>query len=70
MLLIYKYFDYLFFKEVIVLMKEGKYFYLEGINRIVFIKVVLNRGKIFDNLSLFFFDLEFVLSLEFENRNM
>lgn len=69
-LLTYKHYDYLLFKEVIALMKEGKHLSLEGINKIVSIKAVLNRGKISDNLSLAFPDLEPVLSPEFENRNM
>lgn len=69
-LLTYKHYDYLLFKEVIALMKEGKHLSLEGINRIVSIKAVLNRGKISDNLSLAFPDLEPVLSPEFANRNM
>jgi hypothetical protein len=50
-LLTKKYSDYLFFKEVIDLMKEGKHLTLEGLNRIVSIKAALNNRELSNNLS-------------------
>lgn len=59
--------DFLLFKEVIDLMKEGKHLTLEGLKRIISIKITLNgslaiplRGikEISDTLSLAFSDLE------------
>jgi hypothetical protein len=53
-LLTKKYSDYLLFKEVIDLMKEGKHLTLEGLNRIVSIKAALNNRELSNNLSLAF----------------
>ena len=50
--------DYLLFKEVINLMKEGKHLTLEGLNRIVSIKATLNSGELSDTLSLAFPNIE------------
>ena len=57
-LLTRKHSDFLLFKQVIDLIKEGKHLNLEGLNRIVSIKITLNGGEISDTLSLAFPDLE------------
>jgi hypothetical protein len=69
-LLTYKHFDYLFFKEVLNLMKKGKHLTLEGLNRIMSIKASLNTGKISNTLSLAFPELEPALTPEIPNRYM
>jgi len=69
-LLTYKHADYLLFKEVINLMKEGKHLTLEGLNRIISIKASLNRGEISEALNLSFSNLEPALRPEVQNRNM
>jgi len=48
--------DYLLFKEVISLMKEGKHLTSDGLNRIVSIKATLNGGS--DKLNLAFSNIE------------
>ena len=53
-LLTRKHSDYLLFKEVINLMKEGKHLTLEGLNRVISIKASLNSGKLSKELSLAF----------------
>lgn len=53
-LLTYKQIDYMLFKEIVNLMKQGKHLTLEGLNKIVSNKAVMNRGKLPENLSLNF----------------
>ena len=60
--------DYLLFKEVISLMKEGKHLTLEGLNRIVSIKATLNGGS--DKLNLAFSNIEPVLRPRALNRKI
>ena len=60
-LLTQKYYDYLLFKEVISLMKEGKHLTLEGLNSIVSIKATLNNRELFNTLSLAFPNTEPIL---------
>jgi hypothetical protein len=50
--------DYLLFKEVINLMKEGKHLTLEGLNRIVSIKATLNGVELSDTLRSAFSNIE------------
>jgi hypothetical protein len=50
--------DYLLFKEVINLMKEGKHLTLEGLNRIVSIKTTLNDVELSDTLRSAFSNIE------------
>ena len=69
-LLTRKHSDYLLFKEVINLMKKGKHLSLEGLNRIMSIKVSLNTGEISNTLSLAFPELKPALIPEIPNRNM
>jgi hypothetical protein len=69
-LLTCKHYDYLFFKEVINLIKEGKHLTLEGLNRIMSIKASLNTGKISNTLSLAFPELEPALKPEIPSRYM
>jgi hypothetical protein len=69
-LLTCKHSDYLLFKEVLNLMKEGKHLTLEGLNRIMSIKASLNTGEISNTLSLAFPELEPALRPEIPNRNM
>lgn len=69
-LLTKKYYDYLLFKEVIDLMKEGKHLTLEGLNRIVSIKAILNNRELSNNLSLAFPNVESILRPETPIRNI
>jgi hypothetical protein len=62
--------DYLLFKEVINLMKEGKHITLEGLNRIISIKATLNRGELSDALKLAFPKIEPVLRPEILNSKI
>ena len=62
--------DYLLFKEVINLMKEGKHLTLDGLNRIISIKTTLNSGEISDTLSLAFPDLKPALRPEIKNTKI
>lgn len=48
--------DFLLFKEVVNLIKEGKHLNLEGLNKIVSIKAILNSEKLPEALSLVFPD--------------
>lgn len=50
--------DYLLFKEVINLMKEGKHLTLEGLKRIVSIKATLNGVELSDTLRSAFSNIE------------
>lgn len=52
-LLTKKQIDYLFFKQVVNLMKEGKHLTLEGLNKIVSIKSKMNKGKLSESLNFF-----------------
>ncbi|CAG2005105.1 unnamed protein product [Fusarium graminearum] len=63
-LLTRKHSDYIFFKEVINLMKQGKHLTLEGLNRIVSIKSTLNNGELSDSLNLAFPNLKPALRSE------
>jgi hypothetical protein len=69
-LLTKKYSDYILFKEVINLMKEGRHLTLEGLNRIVSIKATLNDRKLSNALSLAFPDIEPNLRPESSLRNI
>lgn len=62
--------DFLLFKEVIDLIKEGKHLTLEGVNRIVSIKTTLNGGEISDTLNLAFPDLEPALVPKINDRKI
>ena len=53
-LLTRKHSDFLLFKEVVNLIKHGKHLSLEGLNRIMSIKAILNSGKLSEVLSLVF----------------
>lgn len=48
--------DFLLFKEIVNLIKQGKHLSLEGLNKIVSIKAILNSGKLPEALSLVFAD--------------
>ncbi len=65
-----KHSDYLLFKEVINLMKEGKHLTLEGLNRIVSIKAALNNEKLSDTLNLAFPNLEPALRPAYGHKNV
>ena len=69
-LLTRKHSDYIFFKEVINLMKESKHLTLEGLNRIVSIKSTLNNGELSDSLNLAFANIEPALRPEVPSRDM
>ncbi|CAF3452586.1 unnamed protein product [Fusarium graminearum] len=69
-LLTRKHSDYIFFKEVINLMKQGKHLTLEGLNRIVSIKSTLNNGELSDSLNLAFPNLKPALRSEVPSRDM
>ena len=60
--------DYLLFKEVVNLMQEGKHLTLEGLNKIVSIKAVLNNRELSDNLKLALPNIEPVLMPEIKDR--
>ena len=62
--------DYLLFKEVIYLMKQGKHITLEGLNRIVSIKATLNKGELSDALKLAFPKIDPVLRPEILNSKI
>jgi hypothetical protein len=62
--------DYLLFKEVVSLVQEGKHLTLEGLNKIVSIKAVLNNGDISDNLKLALPNIEPVLIPEIKDRTI
>ena len=62
--------DYLLFKEVVSLMQEGKHLTLEGLNKIVSIKAVLNNGELYDNLKLALPNIEPVLIPEIKDRTI
>jgi hypothetical protein len=62
--------DYLLFKEVVSLMQEGKHLTLEGLNKIVSIKAVLNNREISDNLKLALPNIEPVLIPEIKDRTI
>ena len=59
--------DYLLFKEVVNLMQEGKHLTLEGLNKIVSIKAVLNNRELSDNLKLALPNIEPVLMPEIKD---
>jgi hypothetical protein len=62
--------DYLLFKKVINLMKQGKHLTLEGLSKIVSIKAILNKGVLSEVLSLAFPDLEPALRPEIKDRKI
>ena len=62
--------DYLLFKEVVNLMQEGKHLTLEGLNKIVSIKAVLNNRELSDNLKLALPNIEPVLMPEIKDRTI
>lgn len=69
-LLTYKQSDYLLFKQVVNLMEQGKHFTLEGLNKIMSIKAVLNNGERSDNLRLAFPNVEPILRPEIKDRTI
>lgn len=62
--------DYLLFKQVVNLMEEGKHLTLEGLNKIMSIKAVLNNGEVSDNLRLAFPNIEPILRPEIKDRTI
>nr|YP_010121876.1 LAGLIDADG endonuclease [Monilinia fructicola]QRF72252.1 LAGLIDADG endonuclease [Monilinia fructicola] len=62
--------DYLLFKQVVNLMEEGKHLTLEGLNKIMSIKTVLNNGEVSDNLRLAFPNVEPILKPEIKDRTI
>jgi hypothetical protein len=62
--------DYLLFKEVINLMKEGKHLTLDGLNKIISIKATLNSGELSNALSLTFSKIEPALRPEVLNSKI
>jgi hypothetical protein len=69
-LLTNKHYDYLLFKQVVNLMVEGKHLTLDGLNKIISIKAVLNNQEISDNLNKAFPNIEPVLRPEIKNREI
>jgi hypothetical protein len=62
--------DYLLFKQVVNLMEEGKHLTLEGLNKIVSIKAMLNNREISDKLKLALPKIEPILRPEIQNRKI
>ena len=62
--------DYLLFKQVVKLMEQGKHLTLEGLNKIMSIKAVLNGQKISDSLNLAFPKIEPILRPEIKDRKI
>ncbi len=69
-LLTRKHSDYILFKEVVNLMKEGKHLTSEGLNKIVSIKSILNNGELSDSLKLAFINLKPALVPKVSSRDM
>jgi len=62
--------DYLLFKQVVNLMEEGKHLTLEGLNKIVSIKAMLNNREMSDKLKLALPKIEPILRPEIKNRKI
>ena len=62
--------DYLLFKQVVNDMDKGKHLTVEGLNKIMSIKAVMNNKGMLDNLHLAFPNIEPILRPEIKDRKI
>ena len=62
--------DYLLFKQVVHYMEQGKHLTIEGLNKIMSIKAVLNNQETSDSLNLAFPNIEPILRPDIKNREI
>lgn len=62
--------DYLLFKQIVNDMEKGKHLTVEGLNKIMSIKAVMNNREISDKLNLAFPNIEPVLRPDIKNRKI
>jgi len=62
--------DYRMFKQVVNYMEQGKHLTIEGLNKIMSIKAVLNKKEISDSLNLAFPNIEPILRPDIKDRKI
>ena len=70
LLLTNKQYDYLLVKQVINFMEPGRHLTIEGLNKIMSIKAVLNNPEISDSLNIAFPNIEPILRPEIKYRKI
>jgi hypothetical protein len=62
--------DYLLFKQVVNDMEQGRHLTVQGLNKIMSIKAVMNNKGMSDSLNLAFPDIEPILRPDIKDRNI
>ncbi|EUC26955.1 hypothetical protein COCCADRAFT_112931 [Bipolaris zeicola 26-R-13] len=62
--------DYLLFKQVVNDMEQGRHLTVQGLNKIMSIKAVMNNKGMSDSLNLAFPDIEPILRPNIKDRNI